>query len=206
PAPSLAAAADAAWLGTQPPAAHQPLEDPRQPAPQLGGAGADCVAGLGMDVAPGFAARLDSGRAGGARLPAITAVGAPGRRPASAAARSAAAADAAWLGPQPPAAHQPLEDPRQPAPQLGGAGADCVAGLGMDVAPGFAARLDSGRAGGARLPAITAVGAPGRRPASAAAVRRVPAGRGGGTEDGGRTGAAPDHAAREPRLRNGARY
>ena len=71
----------------------------------------------------------------------------------------------------PPAADQPLEDPRQPAPQPGRAGAGGAAGLGVDLAARLAARLDARDARGARLPAAAAARAPRRRPAAAAAAR-----------------------------------
>ena len=146
--------------------------------------------------------RAGVGRRGRGRLP-LERVGpraAPAplgaRRLADPVPRAAAGAHPARRGTQPAAAHQPLEDPRQPAPQPGGAGARRIPGLGVDLAPGFAARLDPGGAGGARVPVAPAAGAPCHGPAPAAAVQCVCARRVGGARDRGRTGDAPDHAAR----------
>ena len=107
---------------------------------------------------------------------------------------------------QPAAAHQPLEDPRQPASQPGGAGDGDAARLGVDVAARLAARLDPRRAGRARLPADPTGRAPRAGPAAAAAVRGVPARRLGGAGDRARAGAARDHAPPLSRLRHAARH
>src|SRR5207248_2989779 len=107
----------------------------------------------------------------------------------------AAGCDPPRPGPQPAAAHQPLENSGQPAPQPGRALAAGPALLRLDLAPGLASRMDSGRAGGPGLPAVPAAGAPGARTVPAAARCGLSGRRVGGDGDRRGPGLPPGHAA-----------
>ncbi len=107
--------------------------------------------------------------------------------------------------PQPPAAHLPLEDPRQPETQPDGARDRGPAAARVDDPPGKPLALDGRGPGRARLQPLSAGPEDPRRSAAAAAVARLPPRGEGGREHGAGADRPAADVPREPGLGEGAR-